>query len=123
MFFNLLADYHLSIPRLSAVLALCMCLKVYFARTRYLKGPLPPGPPGQPLLGNLLQLPKFQWLQFTQWKDKFGALYMIVDPSKYSLVLLAGPIFSLNLAGQRVVVLNTYDVASDLLGKSSQLLC
>ncbi|KAF5343067.1 hypothetical protein D9758_011141 [Tetrapyrgos nigripes] len=61
---------------------------------------LPPGPKGLPLLGNLFQLPQFQWLRFTEWKEEFG------------------PIFSLNLAGQTVIVLNSHKVTADLLGTS-----
>ncbi|KAJ7810241.1 cytochrome P450, partial [Mycena olivaceomarginata] len=62
------------------------------------KGPIPPGPPGLPFLGNIFQLPaKGQYLKFTEWKEKYG------------------PIFSLNLMGQLVVVLNTHQVAADLL--------
>ncbi|THU86529.1 cytochrome P450 [Dendrothele bispora CBS 962.96] len=64
---------------------------------------LPPGPKGLPLLGNLFQLPQFQWLRFTEWKEEFG------------------PIFSLNLAGQPVVVLNSHKVTADLLDRRSTI--
>ena len=46
--------------------------------TLWPKGKLPPGPRGLPLLGNVLQLPKFQWLRFTEWKDEYGVCHFLV---------------------------------------------
>ncbi|KAJ7446023.1 cytochrome P450 [Mycena galericulata] len=66
------------------------------------KRDLPPGPRGLPFVGNIFQLPKKgQYLQFTKWKEQYG------------------PIFSLNLMGQLVVVLNTHKVTADLLDRRS----
>ncbi|KAF5374224.1 hypothetical protein D9758_004661 [Tetrapyrgos nigripes] len=65
---------------------------------------LPPGPKGLPVLGNVFQLPQtLQFLRFAEWKEEFG------------------PIFSLNLAGQTVVVLNSHKVAADLLDRRSTM--
>ncbi|KAF8589046.1 cytochrome P450 [Ramaria rubella] len=66
-------------------------------------GKLPPGPRGLPVLGNIFQLPRFQWLRFTEWKEQYG------------------PIFSLNLAGQPVIVLNNFTVAADLFERRSEI--
>ncbi|TFK64022.1 cytochrome P450 [Pluteus cervinus] len=64
---------------------------------------LPPGPKGLPFLGNIFQITQFQWLQFTEWKKEFG------------------PIFSLNFAGQPVIVLNSHEVVGDLLDRRSAI--
>ncbi|KIM46552.1 hypothetical protein M413DRAFT_24257 [Hebeloma cylindrosporum] len=67
------------------------------------KGPLPPGPRGLPVLGNIFQISKFQWLKYTEWQKEFG------------------PIISLNLAGNPVIVVNTHEVATDLMERRSNI--
>ncbi|KZS98142.1 cytochrome P450 [Sistotremastrum niveocremeum HHB9708] len=62
--------------------------------------PLPAGPKGLPLLGNIHQVPvKDSWLKFTEW----GGIY--------------GEVIGLTLLGKNVIVLNSYKAADDLLNK------
>lgn len=62
--------------------------------------PLPPGPPRVPILGNLLNAPRSQpfkhWLQLSK---------------------VYGPIISIDIAGQSLVVVNSNEMAQDLLSK------
>ncbi|KAI0703469.1 cytochrome P450 [Cytidiella melzeri] len=93
------ADARLSIS--AAVLAgLITWASLSYLRSRH----EPPGPPRLPFLGNVLQVPKqMPWYQFTEWTKKYG------------------PIFSLDLLGQRVVVLNTHEMAADLFDRRSNI--
>jgi hypothetical protein len=55
---------------------------VLFYTTRYIASPyrkLPPGPPGYPIIGNLLELKSAQWLKYSEWKKKYGQLHCISD--------------------------------------------
>lgn len=64
----------------------------------------PPGPPGKPLVGNLLDIPKkHSWLQFKKWADQYG------------------PLMRLTLAGNEHFVISTEKVANDLLRERGSL--
>ncbi|KAJ5233208.1 uncharacterized protein N7469_004974 [Penicillium citrinum] len=57
-----------------------------------------PGPPGKPFVGNLLDIPKVHsWLRFKEWADEYG------------------PIFQLNIASRKHVVVSQEKIANDLL--------
>lgn len=50
---------------------------IFVAATTYLHHArrLPPGPRGLPLIANMFDMPtEYQWLTFTEWAKKFGAL-------------------------------------------------
>lgn len=51
--------------------------------------PLPPGPPGLPIIGNVLDLPKNQeWVQYRNWGRKYGVFAPLLLISCVSLKLL-----------------------------------
>ena len=63
--------------QLISVLGLCSSalavLVSYFWRKNSYNMKLPPGPAGQLLLGNLLQIPAVEpWKQFREWSKKYG---------------------------------------------------
>ncbi|KIK64878.1 hypothetical protein GYMLUDRAFT_160779 [Collybiopsis luxurians FD-317 M1] len=67
-------------------------------------GKLPPGPRGIPILGNLLQIPVLRpYPKFREWAKQYG------------------PVFSLKLGSQIVIVLNTAQAANDLLNTRSKI--
>ncbi|KAL1707952.1 cytochrome P450 [Schizophyllum commune] len=89
-------------PRDGAALALVSFI-LYRAARQALRKPLPPGPPGYPLLGNVFDMPKGRmWETFKQWGEKC-------------------PVVSVTVLGQVIVVLNDPKIADDLLNKRGQI--
>ncbi|KDQ54080.1 hypothetical protein JAAARDRAFT_410464 [Jaapia argillacea MUCL 33604] len=75
-------------------------LRQLFARKQHT--PLPPGPKGLPLVGNVLDMPKKQpWITFNKWGEQFG------------------DVFYLNLLGQPMIILNSAKQAINILDKKS----
>ncbi|KAK6518716.1 hypothetical protein TWF506_005854 [Arthrobotrys conoides] len=68
------------------------------------KPPLPPGPPGLPLVGNINDLPPPGITEWTYWL-KHKDIY--------------GPISSVTVFGQTIVLLHSREIASELLDKRS----
>ncbi|KAH7335607.1 cytochrome P450 [Rhizoctonia solani] len=65
-------------------------------------GVLPPGPKQMPLIGNVHQMPpKEDWLAFSAWSKQYGDM------------------FYLSVLGKPLVVVNSIQIASDLLDKRS----
>lgn len=61
----------------AAFVAVVYVTKRLFSRTK-LAIPLPPGPPGLPLIGNVLDLPQTQpYKAYVEWARKYGAQNLI----------------------------------------------
>ncbi|KAI0050257.1 cytochrome P450 [Auriscalpium vulgare] len=88
---------------LAAIVICAYFVNVVHDRCKRRGLPYPPGPRGLPFIGNLLDLPSDEgsWIAFT----KLGKQY--------------GDIFSLNILGQLIVVVQSSKIAYDLLDKRS----
>ncbi|KAG9240248.1 cytochrome P450 [Calycina marina] len=91
--------------RENAMIPLACFLAVAFALFKFLRvgarpNGLPPGPRTLPVIGNLHLMPAFKvYKQFTEWGQKFG------------------PIYSLMIGSQPLIVLQSHKIARDLLDK------
>ncbi|KAJ7146022.1 cytochrome P450 [Mycena epipterygia] len=77
----------------------------FLIRSTFRKSALPEfdGPRGLPLLGNIHQLGEKQWLKYTEWHETFG------------------PIYKLNFAGTKVLVIGSAKIAADLTERRSAI--
>ncbi|EMD42005.1 hypothetical protein CERSUDRAFT_110546 [Gelatoporia subvermispora B] len=85
-----------------AALALTMLLLRRW-RGVSIKLPLPPGPPGLPLIGNLFDVPKdYAWITYEGWSREHGS-----------------DMVSMSVLGNTIIVVNSMDIAMELLEKRS----
>ncbi|KAI9001294.1 cytochrome P450 [Trametes punicea] len=86
----------------AAILVAIILLNRLFNKKR--QGPLPPGPKGLPLIGNMLDMPSsHEWRTFAQWGERWG------------------DIVSVTFIGQPYVILNSAKHAVELLEKKSSI--
>ncbi|KAG2151901.1 cytochrome P450 [Suillus cothurnatus] len=86
---------------------LCLAgVGVYLVKQVFKKNPAPypPGPPGLPLIGNVLDMPRIRpWLTLAGWGKKYGDISHV------------------EVLGQHTMVLNSYKTAMDMLDKKSSI--
>ncbi|KAJ7102950.1 cytochrome P450 [Mycena crocata] len=84
--------------------AAVLIVSLYYARTKKSVAPLPPGPRGVPIFGNITDLPQSQpWLTFSQWAK------------------IHGLIVHLRVLGTSIIVLNDVNYAAQMLDKKSRI--
>lgn len=81
--------------------------------------PLPPGPPREPIIGNLRNFPKANFTEmFTNWKKEYGRhSSWLTYAIQLTLLSLKGDIVYANIFGQSLIILNSARVIDDLLVK------
>ncbi|EJU01337.1 cytochrome P450 [Dacryopinax primogenitus] len=89
-----------TISLVAVVCIICLAIWKHLRKNKLSK--LPPGPPGLPIIGNILDMPsKMLFLKLDEWKNQYGEIVYY------------------NLAGTKVVVLNSVKAATDILEKQS----
>jgi cytochrome P450 len=84
-----------------AALALFILTRLFSSKQ---PAPLPPGPKGLPLLGNVLDMPSaHEWLTFAKWGETWG------------------DICSVTVLGQHLIIINSAKIAFDMLDKKSSI--
>ena len=64
----------------------------------------PPGPPGLPFIGNMLDMPQeYDWLHWQKHRDLYG------------------PISKVSVLGTTIIILNDWQLAVDVLNKRSAI--
>lgn len=90
-----------------AILYLCLAgVGVYLIKQLFAKNHAryPPGPRGLPLVGNIQDIPHVKpWLTFAEWGKKYGDISHI------------------NVLGQHIFVLNSVNIAVEMLDKKSSI--
>ncbi|KAI0331347.1 cytochrome P450 [Cubamyces sp. BRFM 1775] len=88
---------------LAVVLFFLVCIKYILSR-RARRLPLPPGPPGLPMLGNVSEIARSHaWIVYRDYAAKYG------------------DVVSLTALGQSFVILNSHSASLDLLEKRSSI--
>lgn len=94
----------MSLVLVSTIGIACYLLQRFLFGQNQKRAPLPPGPKGLPLLGNVADLPPPGTPEYTHWL-KHKDLY--------------GPISSVTVLGQTLVIINDKSIAFELLDKRS----
>lgn len=90
-------------------------------RRRASNGRRPPGPPTRFLIGNLRDLPLEKEVEaFSELAEIYGEYHSyLARVDNRFLILRPGPLTYLTVLGKRILVVNTFEAASDLFEKRS----
>jgi hypothetical protein len=102
---------------LAFALILLTFVTVYSRRQK--RFPVPPGPKGLPIVGNIFQFPrKKEWEVYAEWAKLYGQ-YSSSSFAGLLTEVIAGKIMSLHAFGSTIIIINDHETAIKLLDKRS----
>lgn len=87
---------------------------------------LPPGPKPTPIVGNISDLPPpgaQDWMHWLKHKELYGMIRFVrlFHVRRFLMFLIIGPISSITVMGQTIVIVNSLEIATELLNKRSAI--
>ena len=111
---------HLGVLVVIIVIAVWIQRLIQYRRHSLSTLPLPPGPNGFPLLGNVFNFPKTEsWLMAARWRNTYGEYQHRAGSANSFQYHHTGDLVYLQVLGHRFVFANSYKTAIDLLDKRS----
>jgi hypothetical protein len=100
-----------------------MFLVLKHIRATHSRSPLPPGPRGYPLIGNIFDMPSSrEWETFTEWGRKYGRFFIFYSVDRHhEYQRCAGPVTYFHLAGEPFVLLNSLETTLKMLEAKSAI--
>lgn len=84
--------------------------------------PLPPGPKGKFIVGNVNDIPpQHAWLTYTEWSKQYSSMSRNCPFIPVHQCVILGDILYLRVFRQHIVILNSVKVATELLERRSRI--
>ncbi len=102
-----------------------LAVAVWFKHRNGRSLPLPPGPPGDPVIGHLRYIPAESLAEtFAEWSKTYGTLSSTQFSSKnqaHRPLFREGDVMHLQVFNRNMIILNTAEAAIDLMDKRSSI--